>query len=65
MTTIDDIKAAITHLSQDDLLDLRRWFDAHDAHIWDRQIENDVAAGKLDALAEEALAAARAGRVTA
>jgi hypothetical protein len=64
MTNIDEIKEAITHLSEDDLLDLRRWFDELDAQVWDLKIEDDVAAGKLDTLADEAVAAARAGRIT-
>ena len=33
-----------------------------DARIWDRKIEEDVAAGRLDELANEALSDLRAGR---
>jgi hypothetical protein len=33
-----------------------------ETRAWDRQFETDVAAGRLDALAEEALADLRAGR---
>ena len=40
----------------------RVWFESFDAAEWDRQIEGDAAAGKLDRLAEEALAEYRAGR---
>jgi hypothetical protein len=35
-----------------------------DAAAWDRQIEEDVAAGRLDALADEALDDLREGRCT-
>ena len=35
-----------------------------DWEAWDRQLEEDVKAGKLDQLAEEALADLRAGRCT-
>jgi hypothetical protein len=40
------------------------WFAEFDAARWDRQIEEDVAAGRLDALAEEALNDLRQGRCT-
>lgn len=64
MTNVDEIKEAITQLSSDEVVDLRRWFDELDNAEWDRQIEDDVAAGKLDALAEEALAAVQNGQAT-
>lgn len=35
-----------------------------DWEAWDRQLEEDVKAGKLDQLAEEALGDLRAGRCT-
>jgi len=35
-----------------------------DAEAWDRQIEDDVAAGRLDSLAEEALEDLKQGRCT-
>ena len=34
--------------------EFRRWFAAFDAVAWDRQLEADAPAGKLDALLEEA-----------
>ena len=39
-----------------ELDEFRRWFDEFDASAWDRQIEQDAAAGKLDQLAADALA---------
>ena len=42
----------------------RTWFAEFDASAWDRQMEDDVAAGRLDALADEALNDLRAGRCT-
>jgi hypothetical protein len=44
------------------LRDVRGWFEVFDAKEFDAAIERDAKAGKLDALAEEALAAHRAGR---
>lgn len=44
-------------LSSEELASFRRWFAEYAADPWDRQIERDVKEGKLDALAERALAA--------
>jgi hypothetical protein len=45
-------------------LNFREWFLAYDWEVWDRQLEQDVAAGKLDALAEKALRDHAAGKST-
>ena len=45
-----------------DVRDLREWFAEFDAAEWDRQIEEDVASGRLDRLADAALADHNAGR---
>ena len=55
MSTVDEIEHAIRNLGPQDLAVLREWFAAFDAELWDRQLERDVAAGRLDHLAEEAL----------
>ena len=62
MTTAEDIEKAIQWLASGELRRLRAWFEAFDAEQFDAAIEQDARAGKLDALAEEALAAHRAGR---
>jgi hypothetical protein len=62
MSSMRDIEQAIRQLSPDELARFREWFAEYDAARWDRQIEEDVASGKLDALAEEALDDLRAGR---
>ncbi len=41
--------------------DFRAWFAVFDADRFDAAIEHDARAGKLDAFADEALAAHRAG----
>jgi hypothetical protein len=61
MTTVNDIKTAITHLTKEELRELRTWYEQFDADQWDAQIEADVTAGRLDALADEAIRAFRAG----
>ncbi len=64
MSTIHEIEDAIRTLPDDDLVALRAWFAEFDAAAWDRQFERDVAEGRLDALADEALRDAREGRCT-
>ena len=62
MTTVEDIEKAIEQLDPRELARFRAWFEAFDAEQFDEAIANDASAGKLDAYAEEALAAHRAGR---
>ena len=62
MTTAEDIEKAIEQLAPRELARFRAWFEAFDAWQFDDAIDRDVRAGKLDAHAEEALAAHRAGR---
>ena len=64
MSTVHEIEDAIRRLPPQDLATLRAWFAEYDAKVWDRQFEEDVAAGRLDALAEEALRDLREGRCT-
>jgi hypothetical protein len=64
MSRVDDAGKLVAQLTPAELADFRQWFAAFDAGAWDRQIETDVASGKLDALAERALAAHAAGRST-
>lgn len=64
MSTVQDIEAAVSKLSRAELSLFRAWFAEYDANAWDRQFEEDVHTGRLDALAEEALRDLRAGRCT-
>ena len=62
MTTAEDIERAIEQLAPDELARFRAWFETFDAAQFDAAIQRDARAGKLDKLAEEALAEHRAGR---
>lgn len=64
MSTLQEIEQAVEKLSPSDLRAFRAWFAEQDAVAWDEQFAKDVAAGKLDALAEEALTEHRSGRST-
>jgi hypothetical protein len=62
--TLHDIESAIAGLPPDELAKFRAWFFEFDADAWERQIEEDGKAGRIDALADEALQDHRAGRTT-
>jgi hypothetical protein len=62
MSTLEQIEAAILTLPSDELRRLRQWFADMDYQRWDEQLEQDVADGKLDALAAEAIAEFNAGK---
>lgn len=64
MTTVEEIKTAILHLSEDEFRELRTWYEAWDAQQWDAQISSDVAAGRLDDLADAAIHAFQTGKTT-
>ncbi len=65
MTKLEKIEAQIKNLSAEDIKSLGNWFAEYQADQWDAQIERDSKAGKLDKLAERALAAHKAGQTTA
>jgi hypothetical protein len=64
MSRVEQIESQIKDLTSKELQSLRAWFAEYDAQIWDRQLEADVRAGKLDRLAEDALREHEAGRST-
>ena len=56
MTKLEIIEREVENLSPEELAAFRAWFAEYDWQAWDRQLEQDVAAGKLDKFAAEALA---------
>jgi hypothetical protein len=64
MTTVAEITTAVRRLPKRELARFRKWFTQFDAAIWDREFEEDVASGRLDELAREALRDERAGRTS-
>jgi hypothetical protein len=55
MSGIAEIQQAILCLPAEDYQRLRQWFTDLDWEKWDREIEVDAAAGRLDSLVAEAL----------
>jgi hypothetical protein len=61
MSAIEDIENAVANLPPRDLAIFSAWFEAFEAQRFDKRILQDAEAGKLDRLAEEALAEFRKG----
>ena len=51
--SILEIESAITQLPRGELAELISWLRQYEAEAWDRQIEEDLAAGRLDRLLSE------------
>ena len=55
MSTVQEIESAIEKLPDHDVAEIRSW-------LWERDIERDAAAGRLDKFADEALREHRTGK---
>lgn len=64
MGRIEKIEQEVQALSLDELAQFRAWFLEYDWAAWDRQIERDAQAGRLDDLAAKALRDHVAGKTT-
>ena len=62
MQAVQELQSAISQLSAEELARFREWFDKFDAEVWDRQFEEDAKSGKLDQLANQAIADFQAGK---
>jgi len=62
MTKIEALEREIEKLNREELATFREWFLEYDWKAWDRDLEEDIAAGKLDKLAAEALDDHRRGK---
>lgn len=59
--SVKEIERAITQLPKNELTELMTWLQRHHHEIWDKQIENDLETGRLDALLAEVEAEYSAG----
>jgi hypothetical protein len=62
--SVEELEAAIARLSPGDLARLTDWFENFVADQWDRQVEVDILAGRLDAAGRKADEDFEAGRCT-
>ena len=62
MSAVLKLEQAVSQLPPNELARFRKWFEEFDAKMWDRQLEEDARFGKLDKLAQQAIADFRAGK---
>jgi hypothetical protein len=62
MGKLEQITKSVEALEGDDFKEFAKWFEELQADRWDRQIEADAKAGKLDRLVEEAKREIAAGK---
>ena len=62
MSTVEEITTAIAALPPEQVAQIRAWLDERAEAEWDARIEQDEREGRLNALAERALAEHKAGR---
>ena len=55
MAKLKELETAITTLPDDEYRQFRRWFLERDWEVWDKEIEEDSKAGRLNFLVQEAL----------
>ena len=63
MSTVAEIKAAISRLSLEERADVARCLHEWEDDAWDRQMQQDLAAGKLDRLLAKVDADIEAGKL--
>ena len=62
--SVQELETAITRLSKEELTAFAQWFEEYMADEWDRRIEQDMRAGRLDAALKRADDHYEAGRCT-
>jgi hypothetical protein len=63
--SVEELKSAIMRLPQPELTAFKQWFDEFFADLWDRQIQADIEAGRLDEAGRQADADFNTGSSTA
>jgi len=63
-TSIEELQSAVAQLRAEELERFSRWFEEFLAEQWDRRIEADIVAGRLDAAGRRADEDFEAGRCT-
>jgi hypothetical protein len=64
IVSVQELESAVSRLPPEDLDAFARWFEEYLADAWDRRIEADIGAGRLDDAGRKADAEFEAGRCT-
>ena len=62
--SVKELETAVSELAADELQSFATWFEEYLADAWDRRIEEDINAGRLDKAGQKADADFEAGRCT-
>jgi len=62
MARIEELANEVQQLSREELAAFRDWFRKYDSDEWDKEIAEDIWAGRLEELADKAIADHKAGR---
>lgn len=62
MKTVEEIARAVEELPPDKLAKFRAWFEDFDAGLFDRKLEQDANSGRIDKMANKAIADFKKGR---
>ena len=61
---VEELQSVVSELTAEELAAFAGWFEEFLAEQWDRQIEADILAGRLDAAADRADEDFESGRCT-
>ena len=62
MPSLKRIESEVAALPDQELRQFSDWFAQYEAERWDQSLKSDIASGKLDTLAAEALSQYTAGK---
>ena len=62
MRGVERIENEIKQMTREELAGFREWFIRFDSNVWDKQIEMDIKAGKLDNLSAKAIKEHKLGK---
>ena len=62
--SVHELENAISQLSYEEFSQLARWIDEYRADLWDRRIEADIIAGRMDKAGRQADEDFESGRCT-
>jgi len=63
MSKVEQIESEITKLTPEEVRRVAEWLAEYEAELWDKQIEEDATARRLDFLFEEADAERKTGKL--
>ena len=65
MTKVQLLEREVKKLDKASLEAFRNWFREYDSAAWDRQLERDARAGKLESMVADARSSHKAGKTRA